>query len=115
MSYDVNIAINTGAGKSCTIESNGHTYNCSPMFYRAISFAAGLDEDVMGINQLHTMPCAEAYPLLQKAVRHMIENADWHKQHNPKNGWGSYRTALRFLAWICQQCKLHPLAHIKVY
>jgi hypothetical protein len=115
MSYDVWISIDTGNGRSVSIGDFNHTFNCALMFYRAMSDAAGLSDDSLGIKHLNEMSCKDAYPLLKKAVQHMVENPDWHKQHNPPNKWGSYESALKFLATLCQQTMFHPVGSIHVW
>lgn len=114
MSYDVWISIDTGNGRSVETYDCNHTSNCSTMFYRAISHGAGLSNDDMGIKHLNEMPCSEAYPILKKAVQHMIANPEWYKQHNPSNNWDSYKSALKFLAKFCQATMFHPIGKIGV-
>lgn len=107
MSYDVSFEIDTGAGRSVEIARFSYTYNCAPMFYAAIPGGGG-------ISGLHNQTGEQAYPLLQLAVRHFIQNPELHKKLNPENGFGSYEGALRFVAKLCQTAKLHPLSVISV-
>lgn len=114
MSYDVWIEIETGAGHYLISDSVNYTYNCGPMFRKALSESTDVGPDGFGMLDLEGKSCRDMLPILKKAVRHMVENKEWHELQNPKNGFGDYKGALRFLAWICQNAMHHPNATIRV-
>lgn len=101
MSYDINFY----AKRYTCVGDYNYTYNCSTMFYEALP-------GDKGIRGLDGMTGEQAYLYLLAGVKHMQANPEWHKQHNPSNGWGSYEGALKFLAKMCQTAKINPDAEI---
>lgn len=108
MSYDIHFEIDTGGAQPAIVGNDNlnYTYNCSPMFRRAL----GGD----GINDLHGKIASDVLPLLRVAVSHMAANPEVYLPMKPKNGWGSYPTAMRFLEEILIEAAAHPKATIRV-
>jgi hypothetical protein len=109
MSYDVYFEIDAGGPEPIGIgESLNYTYNCGPMFRRAL----GGD----GINGLAGKNCGEVLPLLQAAVRHISDpdNAAEYRAMDPPNKWGDHAGAAQFLSDILKSCAEHPKATIRI-
>lgn len=108
MSYDVHFEIDTGGAEPARVGNDNlnYTYNCSPMFRRAL----GGD----GINDLHGKVASDVLPLLRCAISHMAVNPDIYAPMNPSNCWGSYQTAMKFLEDILLSAAEHPKATIRV-
>jgi hypothetical protein len=85
-----------------------HTWNCAPMFRRAL----GGD----GINDLDGKSCSKILPLLRRAVEHIAhpDNAAEYSSMNPVNGFGSHQSATQFLKDILTQSEAMPKAMIRV-
>lgn len=108
MSYDVSFNIPTGAVKVATIADFNHTYNCAKMFKVALGGLSITDLDGMSSHAIT--------PKLREAVETM-KNPDLRgifESMNPKNGWGSYETALSFLEKLYETAKDHPMTFIQV-
>jgi len=107
MSYDVHFEIDTGGAEPAIIGNDdlNYTYNCGPMFRRAL----GGD----GIHDLHGMLASDALPRLRVAVSHMAANPDIYIPMTPPR-WGDYPTALQFLEEILLCAACHPKATIRV-
>lgn len=109
MSYDVYLAIDTGGPEPHAI-SDGHnyTYNCGPMFRRALGGG--------GINDLNGKSARELIGHLEAAVSHMRhpDNASEYRAMNPANGWGEHDSAAAFLEAILADCRRHPKATVRV-
>lgn len=106
MSYDVDFEIDTGAGSVVAVgDSLNYTWNCSPMFYRALEG---------GIPALDGKRAVDAIPKLRKAVDDMRASPDVYEPMNPPNGWGSYRSAIAWLEEILVNAVRHPHAIIRI-
>lgn len=106
MSWSVYLNINTGIEEREVVDIGNHTYNVYPMYKKAIG--GGLTEI------LNSKICSEVIPILRKGVLEMTENPAMYKAMNPKNGWGSYETALEFLEKIYKECVNNPKCKIEV-
>lgn len=80
MSYDMSIADG----------SFNYTYNVSKMWYAA--------QPVDGIRAFYGMKGKEAVKIQQQIFNFMVDNKEDLMQYQPENGWGSYDTALLFVA-----------------
>ncbi|WP_312356663.1 hypothetical protein [Agrobacterium sp.] len=98
MSYDVSLEV----VKKTTVYSGNYTYNCSPMFVRAI----GQD----GINSLHGQKAKFLVDQLERAVAHISDpdNEPFYKELEPENGWGSHEGATEYLKEILEACRNNP-------
>lgn len=107
MSYDITLEIDTGGEFLAEVcEVGNHTYNTSQMFFKALG---------IGLTELSGRNAGETIELLERAVKHMEENADEYTPLNPPNGWGSYDTALTYLNRILTACRKHPKSTISVH
>ncbi len=80
MSYDMSIGE----------ESFNYTYNVSQMWYKACP--------EFGIRKFYGMTGKEAVKVQQHIFNYMVDNKADLMQHEPSNGWGSYDSALLFIA-----------------
>lgn len=80
MSYDMSIGE----------ESFNFTYNVAKMWYAAIP-----DK---GIRAFYGMTGKEAVKVQQHIFNYMVDNKEELMQYQPSNGWGSYDSALKFVA-----------------
>ncbi len=108
MSYDVHFEIDTGGTEPAIVGNDNlnNTYNCSPMFRRALGGN--------GINDLNGKIASDVLPTLRVAVSHMAANPEIYTPMNPANGWGDYPTARKFLEDILLSAAAHPKATIRV-
>lgn len=109
MSYDVSFSIDAGGSEPQPIgEDYNYTWNCSPMFRRAL----GGD----GINDLNGKLCRQAITMLEAAMRDITDPAktEGYQALNPANKWGSHEGATKFLEAILESCKAHPNATVVV-
>lgn len=77
------------------------TYNLAPMYYKAI------DEE-KGLKKLKGMSCKKALPLIENAIKDMIEKKEEYKKLNPSNGWGTYEGLLEDFRIIRNVCEENP-------
>ncbi len=107
MSYDIHLEIDTGGpdpGQVCDV--GNHTWNCSPMFVKAIGESlTDLDGRVAG----------EVAEQLCLGVKAMLDDPGGYEALNPPNGWGSYDSALAYLQNLALACRRHPKATIRVW
>ena len=94
MSLDINIT----AKRETEIYEANVTYNLADMYYKCI------DKD-KGFRKLDGMNCKEALPIIEKAIKDMLNNADEYRKLNPKNGWGSYEGLLKVLQEMRSCCE----------
>lgn len=109
MSYDVLFEADSRDPETAEVaEPLNHTYNCGPMFRRALGGE--------GISGLDGKRCGDLVPLLRGAVRHIADadNAAEYVAMNPPNKWGSHESATQFLRAILATCEAHPAATIRV-
>lgn len=110
MSYDVHLEIDTGGPEPAEVADCGnYTWNCSPMFRRALGRG---DE---GLYSLSGLPGGEAAAALGVGILAMEAAPDEYRAMNPKNGWGHYDTALDWLKRIKAACEEHPKATLIVH
>lgn len=90
------------------IEVGAYTYNVNPMYSRAMN--------IKGLTKaLNDKKCKKVIKILQQGIIAMGGDPDTYKAMNPKNGWGDYEGALRFLERIYSKCGEYPNYKIKVY
>lgn len=94
----MSISVEIIAMKPATIYESNITYNLSPMYYKAI-------DKEKGIRKLNDMTCKEALPIINGAIKDMIENKEEYEKLNPENGWGSYDGLLRELRNMRNICE----------
>lgn len=139
MSYDVWLAIDTGAPEPATVaECGNYTSNVSGMWLLALGLperpcyqedgsprmGSRLNRDTgtwepvhvhdHGLRVLHGAPCSEAAGVLARAVERMRADPDLYRPMEPSNGWGDYEGALAYLDGIAQACATHPKATVYV-
>lgn len=113
MSYDVYLELDVETGQkgdAFTVDCGNYTYNCGPMFYRALK-AGGFNG---GLSDLDGELAGKMSKFLLKATAHMKNNQKIYKKMNPKNGWGDYESALEFLVKITDECIRRPKCKIRV-
>jgi hypothetical protein len=107
VSWSVWLEVNTGYGwRSIDDDSRGCTWNVCPMFY-----AAGLED---GVRSLDGKTASEVATILAPVVQFMEAHPTEMRALNPKNGWGSYESALNFLRGIMVDCQMNPACRLVV-
>ena len=104
MSLDINIT----AKRETEIYEANVTYNLADMYYKCI------DKD-KGFRKLDGMNCKEALPIIENAIKDMLNNADEYRKLNPKNGWGSYEGLLKVLQEMRICCESNPDGKIEIF
>lgn len=104
MSLDINIT----AKRETEIYEANVTYNLADMYYKCI------DKD-KGFRKLDGMNCKEALPIIENAIKDMLNNADEYRKLNPKNGWGSYEGLLKVLQEMRSCCESNLDGSINIY
>ena len=100
MSYDVWIK-----EKNWETDSINHTSNCSDMWHKSLG---------MSLKELYGMKAENAIPLLTNAITEMINDPLSYEKMNPKNGWGSHKTAKHYLESILKMCQKYPDGNIEM-
>lgn len=77
------------------------TYNLAPMYYKAI------DEE-LGFKKIKGMNCKKALPIIDNAIKNMIEEKEEYIKLNPSNGWGSYDGLIEDLKQMRECCEDNP-------
>ena len=54
------------------------------------------------------MTCEKALPIVDNAIKDMIENRKEYEKLNPSNGWGSYEGLLETFREIRNVCEDNP-------
>jgi hypothetical protein len=118
MSYDTYMVIDTGGEYPATVKEIGNmTSNVSPMWSLALQ-AAGCKPEQEGhrflLSKLEGWSGADAIPVLEKAVAHIYDAANYetYAALNPENGWGDVDSARRYLRNILEACREHPKAKL---
>lgn len=83
---------------------NGHTYNLSPMWRKALPLVIGEG----GTNSLDGWACAALQPHLDKGLLDAVKNRYYYEELNPLNGWGDYKGFLEIYSRFVQLCSQHP-------
>jgi hypothetical protein len=108
MSYDVSLAIDTGAPTlTHVVDCGNYTYNVGTMFRKAL-----------GGKGLYDLNGVEAWKVIAKlrlAVDTMRRNRDEYEALNPENGWGNYEGALEYLVGILKECEQHSKCVILIH
>lgn len=106
MSYDVWLEISTGGPEPVEVKGTDRnmTSNVAPMWRKA-----GAD-----LAEFAGRTAGEVLPVLEAAIRAMVDNPADYEPLNPANGWGSYDTCLRFLNELRADFERHPRATIHV-
>ncbi len=115
MSYDIDLAIDTGGRYMAVVADIGSpTYNLGPMFRMALA--------VSGISSMqgHTKPslsgmlAADAIPVLANGLKDMRDRRAEYEKLNPPNGWGRYENAVETFEKLLEACEAHPKATVRV-
>ena len=69
----------------------------------------------MRLRELEGKTGEDARPIVNRGVYKMKRNPDEYISMNPKNGWGDYESALRFLEKFLELCHEHPKATIRMW
>lgn len=104
MSLDIYIT----AKRETDIYEANVTYNLSKMYYKCI-------DTEKGYKKLDGMNCKEALPIINNAIRDMLNNADEYRKLNPTNGWGSYEGLLKQMQEMRNCCESNPDGIIRVH
>jgi hypothetical protein len=80
-----------------------HTRNTSRMWHWSIEQASG--GVVHTIQSTDGWPVDKTHTLFVRAHEVMAANGDKLREWNPPNGWGSYESALEYLAEITEDCR----------
>lgn len=105
MKMSLNIGI--VAKREIEIFERNVTYNLSDMYYKCI-------DKELGFKKLNDMSCKKALPILERAIKDMIENKEEYEKLNPPNGWGSYEGLLEDLQDMRNCCEANQDGIIKV-
>lgn len=97
MSVDLSIK----AKRLVEIYETNITYNLAPMYYKAI------DEE-LGLKKIKGMSCKKALPIIENAIKDMIDNKEEYEKLNPKNGWGTYDGLLEQFKEMRNMCANNP-------
>lgn len=105
MSYDIYLKIFTGNTEQHFMDIGNHTSNTSKMW-----------NDAMGkpLYELDGIMAEDAIWHLERGIKNMKDSPEYFKEMNPKNGWGNYDTALKYLEDILTACKEHPKTKIEI-
>lgn len=95
---------------------------CKHQLYSGnITHNLGAMADEAGIYECLWRPDEHGYeragqiiPLLTDGVRRMVSDPARFKQHNPSNGWGTYKDFKRFVEEVLAACSENPEAKIRV-
>ena len=79
----MSVSVNIVAKRKVSIFDTNITYNLAPIYYKAI------DEE-LGFKKLKGMTCKKALPIINNAIKNMLDNKEEYLKLNPENGWGSY-------------------------
>jgi hypothetical protein len=104
MSLDISI----NAVRPVEIYETNVTYNLSKMYYKCI-------DKEKGFKYLHGMSCKKALPIINEAIKDLVNNKKDYEELNPKNGWGSYEGLLQILREMRKVCEDYPDGDIEVY
>lgn len=83
------------------------THNMTPMWHKAGVYADLYESD--GDKAL------EHIDSLARRLNHMLTNRDEYLPLEPANGWGSYQSAVAFLANWVNECANYPSMTIRVW
>lgn len=97
MSLDISIS----ATKRVEIFDRNITYNLASMYYKCI-------DKELGFKKLNNMSCKEALPILNSAIKDLIENQEEYERLNPENGWGTYDDLLEKIKDMRNCCEDNP-------
>ena len=97
MSVDVSIR----AKREIDIYEENITYNLADMYYKAIDQENGLE-------RLDGVTCKHALPIINNAIKDMVENKEEYEKLNPSNGWGSYDGLLETFKEMRNVCEDNP-------
>jgi len=110
MSLDIWLTIEVETGNKpyrATLFDGNYTSNVIPMWDLAGVYDALYDSAGKRAGSL--------VDTLKSGVFHMRANKADYVKLNPQNGWGNYKTALRFLIRFARACRDYPLAEVGVW
>ena len=97
MSWDVSLIKECKCcGHKDEIDVGNYTYNVSPMYKKAMGCS---------ISEFNGKLAKEVLDILSQGIYNMTNEPEVYKLMNPKNGYGNYEGALRFLQEIHDVCK----------
>ena len=103
MSWGVDLVIDHDDGYSTVIEVvDGHTYNLTPMWRKAVGIETTSDFDGQRASDL-------APRLMLGLVDAWSKPAEY-RELDPQNGWGDYDGFVKILARFTSLCLQHPKA-----
>lgn len=86
----------------------GITHNLTTM-----ADQAGIYKALWRPDELFADPRArDIEPLLRAAIPDLIARQEHYEQWNPKNGWGSFETLIRFVRTVHSLCVAYPDAYV---
>lgn len=110
LDFDLEMNLDTGDTEPFRVElfSGNLTHNVTPMWQLAGCYEA--------LYESHGKLAQDVLPCLTLALSHMRNSAHLsaYEALNPKNGWGSVRTAVEFLSEVTGACRRHPKATISI-
>lgn len=108
MSYDIYMQVDTGGEYPATVcDVGNYTSNVCGMWQKALGMRLQDIRDKTGL---------ECIPILENGVSNIMnpETRDEYIEMNPKNGWGDYAGACRYLQSVLDACREHPKAIVYV-
>lgn len=97
----MSVHISIRAKREVDIYETNITYNLAKMYYKAIG-------DGLGLKKIKGMTCKEALPIIDNAIKDMIDKKEEYEKLNPSNGWGSYDGLLKDFKDIREICEENP-------
>ncbi len=94
----MSVSLSIIAKREVEIYETNITYNLSKMYYKAI-------DEKLGLKKLKGLTCKEVLPIINNAIKDMIDKKEEYEKMNPKNGWGSYDGLLKTFKEICEVCE----------
>jgi hypothetical protein len=100
MSWDISLV-----QKVIVADVGNYTWNVSPMYQEALG---------MALSELNSCVAEDMIPVLAKGLADMTNNPKKYRAMNPKNGWGDYEGAVKFLGSLLSACIQNPNSYIEV-
>lgn len=97
----MSVSLSIRAKREVEIYETDITYNLAKMYYKAI-------DEKLGLKKLKGLACKEVLPIINNAIKDMIDKKEEYKKMNPENGWGSYDGLLKVFKKIREVCEENP-------
>lgn len=111
MSFGLDIETHDVYGKPlCVDVVNGHTYNLTPMWAKALPEVIG---EIGTSRALDGWCTSELIPHLDKGVVDIIANAEEYRELKPSNGRGNYEGFREIFLKFAELCHKHPSGNVK--